>query len=145
MEKSDFVNQHILEFKRAADTIIYDIEKINWNPNHSVLDIFLKSLYLNIIDFYKEVEITQKYIYTNEVLFAYDSLNKNSLGYTIGGGFTTSELSSTHAIGFEIKRILDNYKILQKPFEFRLLIVGYKGENKNEDKNSVLTLESCLV
>jgi len=126
MEDLEFVKRTETNYRRNAHKILFDIEKENWNPDYSILELFCKGLYLNLVDFYKRVEKTQEYFFTGEIFVARSSLNNTSLGFCICEGFTRSEICSTHTIGFELKRLLNSYKAKPESFNLSYLLVGYK-------------------
>ena len=62
METDEFVKIYELEYRETADKVLFDIEKVNWKPDYSILELFCKGIYLNLVDFYRRVEKTQEYV-----------------------------------------------------------------------------------
>ncbi|KKQ84164.1 MAG: hypothetical protein UT08_C0022G0001 [Candidatus Woesebacteria bacterium GW2011_GWB1_38_8] len=128
-------------YRKTADKILFDISYSRWNPSQKFLDGFCRILFSRLYRKYKELEMTQEYEFTGEILLA--EIEDRVLAFTVGGGATTSESSCTHAIGWELGRLLDAHKLSQEPFNFRLLVVGYKNDGKQPSPEK--TIDSRLI
>ncbi len=126
MEQQRNISDYEKEYREFSDAILFDIQKTNWNPSHSDLESFCKETYSEIVEKHKELEQTQEYVMTSEILNVEGCQSNGGVAFTVGSGFTRSESSSTHAIHWALKKLLDEQKINPEPFDFKLLIVGYK-------------------
>ena len=145
METLEFVKRTELEYRRNADSILFDIEKVNWKPDYSILELFCKGIYLNLVDFYKRVEKTEEYFLTGEIFFARSCLNNDTLGFCVGEGFTRSEICSTHTIGWEFGRLLDAYKVKPESFNLNYLLVAYKRRNPDRENEIKPKLDELIL
>lgn len=128
MENRLFAEQYFIEYRNKADAIFFDIAKEDWNPSFQELDGFCRQLYSDVVDKYKKLERTQEYAMTGEVLVATGS-SRQSLAFLVGGGLTENEICATHAISWELQRLLNSQKTESGPIDFRFLAVGYKEKS----------------
>lgn len=119
------IEYYLERFRAESDGILFDIEKKGWVPGYEELDKFCRELYKDIVDKYMELERTQEYVMTGEVLYAIDTSGE-TLAFSIGGGLTACEITATNAIGWELDRLLRKQKTDPQTFDFRLLVAGYK-------------------
>jgi len=139
-----WIREYEESYRRTAHKILFDISYQGWNPSPDFLDGFYKILYFRLYRKYKELEITQEYGFTGEILLAKNCLGGRVLAFTVGGGFTTSESSCTHALGWELQRLSGTHRTSPEPFNFKLLVVGYKSGG-NKPSSPEKTIDSRLI
>jgi hypothetical protein len=103
---------------------------------------------------YTELEETQEYPFTQEVLTAVGCRSNEDLAFFAHEGHTTSESSATHEIGWEPQRLLDSHKENPEPFDLKLLIVGHetlsyidiggRGGRRLPKPSSILPVEEAV-
>ena len=131
MEDKLWINKYEKVYRESADRVLFEIQRTNWNPNYQKLKSFCKYVYTEIVNIYSGLEKTREYVFSGQVLSAINCNNK-SLAFCVGEGFTRSEISATHTIGWELQRLMDGQRINPEPFDLKLLVVGYKrGGNDN--------------
>jgi hypothetical protein len=113
-------------FRYSAHKVLLDTQKIGWTPGYQDLEAFCKETYREIVDMYTELEETQEYPFTQELLTAVGCRSNKDLAFCVGEGFTRSESSATHGIGWGLQGLLDSQKANPEPFDLKLLIVGYE-------------------
>jgi len=89
----------------------------------SELETYVRDLCNQVVLKFKELERTQEYKYSRDVLFA--RVFKGEYFTNTGGeGVTTSEISCTHCIDWGLGDLLRNYKETPKPFELGFIVIG---------------------
>ena len=145
MENELWIAKYEKAYKESADKVLFEIQKRNWNPDYQTLESFCRYTYSEIINIYSELEKTQEYVFTGEVLSARDCNNDNSLAFCVGEGFTRSEIAATHTIGWELQRLMDRQKTNSNPFDLKLLIVGYRGGGRSNRGQPLPILEEGIL
>jgi len=103
---------------------------------------------------YAELEKTQEYPFTGELLTAVGCRSNKDLAFCAGVGYTRSEISATHGIGWGLQGLLDSHKASPEPFDLELLIVGYEaislgiggggGGRRLPKSSSILPIEEAI-
>ena len=65
---------HILE--KNAQGVLFHIVKKDWAPSYDNLEDYCKNLCKEVVLKYKELEKTQEYVFTKEVLYAKGSVGR---------------------------------------------------------------------
>ena len=110
-------------YKNLGWPILFDEHKFNWEPSCSELETYVRDLCNQVVLKFKELERTQEYKYSRDVLFARVSKGEYFIN-TGGEGVTTSEISCTHCIDWGLGDLLRNYKETPKPFELGFIVIG---------------------
>lgn len=148
MENELWIARYENMYRETADKVLFDIQKRNWNPDYRILELFCKETYKKIVNMYSKFEKTREYVFTGDALSARNCRSGQSLAFCIGQGFTRSEISATHSIGWELQRLLDAQKTNPEPFDFKLLIVGYRrdeGDNGGQPSPTPLPVSKEIM
>ena len=122
---------HILE--KNAQGVLFHIVKKDWAPSYDNLEDYCKNLCKEIVLKYKELEKTQEYVFTKEVLYARGLVSDELLTMCAGEGFTYSEISATHAIEWALVKLLGKFKVNVQPIDFKFISIGYKRPGYKEN------------
>lgn len=139
-----FVARREKSYRKLSDRVLFDIRKFNWNPSYETLEKFCEDTYYSIVEKYEELEETQEFIFTGEILYAIDRSKCTDLVFVVGEGATTSESAATHSLGWGLKELLEKQKINPKPFDFKLLIVGCEGSGEGDDGDPMPVLDEVI-
>ncbi|PIN91244.1 hypothetical protein COU57_01440 [Candidatus Pacearchaeota archaeon CG10_big_fil_rev_8_21_14_0_10_32_14] len=127
MTTQDYVDGKIQTLKSEFPEILYDITHECWSPHPSFLDEYCRALFRDIVEKYRDLEVTNEYFLTAQVFIALNHKSKRCLGFTDGAGFTDREIFSTHDLDWELSRLLKEYPHIKDPIDFTLFICGYKS------------------
>ena len=131
MNNELYVARYEKIYRKLSDGILFDIRKINWNPPCETLEKFREEIYCSIIKKYKELKKTREFKTTGRILYAKSCSRNIDLAFVCQVISTENEIVATNNIGWGLSGLLDEQKINPEPFNFKLLIVGYRGLNED--------------